>query len=87
MGTQTYYINADFRPGLIEEWVASGWLVPVEPADNNLSTIDLARAQLIFDLKATFGVNDEGIHLILDLIDQLHGVRSAMRELMEHRHR
>jgi chaperone modulatory protein CbpM len=28
------------------------------------------------------GVNEEGIAVILDLVDQLHGVRLALREIL-----
>lgn len=66
----------------IELWVEAGWLLPHQGGENRLSEIDLARAQLIHDLKHDLGVNDEGIPLILDLIDQLHGLRLVMREFL-----
>jgi chaperone modulatory protein CbpM len=37
--------------------------------------------QLIKDLKVDFGVNDEGIAIILHLIDQLHGLRCLLRDI------
>ena len=43
--------------------------------------IDVARAQLIRDL-GELGVNDEGIPIVLDLIDQLHGLRRTLRDLL-----
>jgi len=36
---------------------------------------------LIRDLKADFGVNDEGVDVILHLVDQLHGLRRALEQL------
>ena len=45
------------------------------------SEIDVARAQLIRDL-GELGVNDEGIPIVLDLIDQLHGLRRTLRDLL-----
>jgi chaperone modulatory protein CbpM len=48
-----------------------------------LSDIDLARAQLISDLQDELGVNDEGIEIILDLLDQLYGMRQKMREIVD----
>jgi chaperone modulatory protein CbpM len=39
----------------------------------------VARAQLIQDLREEMGVNDEGVALILQLIDQIHGLRRALR--------
>jgi chaperone modulatory protein CbpM len=43
----------------------------------------LARAQLIRDLRDDFGVNDEGISVVLHLIDQMHGLRRSMQGLLE----
>jgi chaperone modulatory protein CbpM len=33
------------------------------------------------NLKSEFGVNDEGIDVILHLLDQLHGLRGAFMQL------
>ena len=85
MEIRTYLMHGEFEAGAVEAWIAAGWLLPREFNESRLSGIDLARAHLIHDLKSTFGVNDEGIPLILDLIDQLHGVRGAMRELLGQR--
>ena len=60
-------------------WVESGWLQPVgAPPARTYSDVDLARAQLIADLIGPLGVNTEGIDIILDLIDQVHGLRAAI---------
>jgi chaperone modulatory protein CbpM len=40
--------------------------------------MDLARANLIRDLKEKMGVNDEGLGVILHLLDQMHGLRRAL---------
>jgi chaperone modulatory protein CbpM len=45
------------------------------------SDVDLARANLIGDLQ-DLGANDESIPIILDLIDQVHGLRRVLRELL-----
>ncbi len=44
--------------------------------------MDLARANLIRDLKHNMGVNDEGLDVILHLIDQMHGLRRALAEAL-----
>ena len=41
----------------------------------------LGRARLIHDLKVDFGVNDEGIAIVLHLLDQLHGLRCLLRDI------
>ena len=44
--------------------------------------MDLARARLIHDLKHNMGVNDEGLGVILHLIDQMHGLRRALADTL-----
>ena len=74
--------NAHFEVELVEAWVEAGWLARPQSGEGRLSEIDLARAQLIHDLQHHLGVNDEGVPIILDLLDQVHGLRRAMRELL-----
>ncbi len=68
---------------LLEAWVEAGWLAPrgAGGAAERFSELDLARACLIRDLREDLGVNDEGIAVVLDLVDQLHGMRGALRRL------
>lgn len=61
-------------------WVESGW---VRPEGARYTEADLARAQLVADLVGPMGVNPEGVDIILDLLDQVHGLRAAMRVLGE----
>ena len=68
---------------LLESWIAAGWLIPQRHPELIFSDIDLARAQLIRELKEDFGVNDEGISLILHLLDQIHGLRRSMHGALE----
>jgi len=68
----------------LNAWIEEEWLIPSgSSVELTFSEIDVARAQLIRDLQADFGVNDEGVGVILHLVDQLYGMR---RTLMELRH-
>jgi len=68
---------------MLEAWIEAGWLVPGGEAEvSGFSDVDLARAQLIRDLQRDMGVNEEGVSVILDLIDQIHGLRRTLRELL-----
>lgn len=63
-------------------WIEEAWLLPGDSSSEmNFSDIDVARARLIRDLRTDIGVNDEGIGVILSLIDQLHGVRKILSDL------
>ena len=74
-------LRARLDAGTIEAWVAEGWILRRE--DDDLAESDLARACLIRDLRDEMGVNDEGVDVALELLDQLHGLRAALRRLVE----
>jgi chaperone modulatory protein CbpM len=78
-----FVVKIHIERRIVESWIAAGWLMPQRDPELAFSDVDLARAQLIRELKEDFGVNDEGISLILHLLDQVHGLRRSMRELLE----
>ncbi len=63
---------------MVEYCVSAGWIVPEA---SGYSEADLARACLIRDLREAMGVNDEGVGVALDLLDQIHGLRRALRRV------
>ena len=71
-------IHAPADVAIVETWVAVGWLTPPQ---EGFGEVDRARAQLICDL-CHMGVNDEGVPVILDLVDQLNGVRRMLRDTL-----
>src|SRR3981081_708904 len=82
METREFVVQSRLDAQVLEAWVEAGWLLPRQDGDKrNFSEVDLARAQLIRDLER-LGVNDEGIPVILDLVDQLHGLRRTLRDLL-----
>jgi chaperone modulatory protein CbpM len=82
MNTQEFLTCASLEMQTLDIWLEQRWLIPDQTFGGmNFSDVDLARARLIRDLKTGFGVNDEGIDVILHLIDQLHGVRRALEQL------
>lgn len=65
-------------------WIEEQWLIPVRTASElRFTDMDLARANLIRDLKQNMGVNDEGLSVILHLLDQMHGLRNALAHLLQ----
>jgi len=83
ISAQEFLVRARLDHRSLETWIAAGWLIPPK-TDPELafSDIDVARAQLIRDLREDLGVNDEGISVVLHLIDQVHGLRRSMQELL-----
>ncbi len=77
-----FCLRAELEGETLEAWIAAGWLIPeTGEGPRRFSEADLARAHLIRDLSRDLGVNDEGIAVILDLIDQVHGLRRSLRAL------
>lgn len=68
----------------LDAWVAEAWLTPNEATgERDFNETDLARARLILELQKDMGVNDPGVGVILHLLDQLHGLRRVMKDLLE----
>lgn len=84
MDKQTFLTCSGLQLQTLELWLEQQWLVPEQDSTGmNFSDIEVARAHLIQELKADFGVNDEGIDVILHLMDQLHGLRRVLAQLHE----
>jgi chaperone modulatory protein CbpM len=65
-------------------WIEEEWLIPDRTAHQLAFTdMDLARANLIHDLKDKMGVNDEGLGVILHLLDQMHALRRALADTLK----
>ena len=82
METGEFLLRARINAKVLDEWVEAGWLIPDQiDTGRRYSDVDLARAHLIRDLR-DLGINDEGIPVILDLIDQIYGLRRMLRGLL-----
>jgi chaperone modulatory protein CbpM len=82
METREFILQSRLDAQALEAWVEAGWLLPRQDgATRDFSEVDLARAQLIQDL-GRLGANDEAIPVMLDLIDQVHGLRRTLRDLL-----
>jgi chaperone modulatory protein CbpM len=82
MEAQEFIGRSHIDTPTLNAWVEAEWLVPVTSQNGPFfSETDLARARLIQDLKVDFGVNDEGIAIILHLLDQLYGLRCLVRDI------
>ena len=65
-------------------WIEEEWLIPAREADELAFTdMDLARVNLIRDLKDKMGVNEEGLDVVLHLVDQMHALRRALAAALE----
>jgi chaperone modulatory protein CbpM len=84
MRTDEFIIESRLDAQALDSWIDAGWLRPGgNRSGPEFSDIDLARAQLIADLRNDFGVNDEAVPIVLDLMDQVYSLRHLVRELMQ----
>ena len=64
-------------------WVAQGWIKPASAATQSYSEADLARAVLICNLEDELGFDEEDVPVLLNLIDQIHGLRADLKGLLD----
>ncbi len=80
---EEFQLRLDVDAGTVQVWIEEGWLLPQrDQAGFAFSELDVARARLIRDLKDGIGVNDEGIGIVLNLVDQVHGLRNILRDFL-----
>ncbi len=88
MITEREFLNrARLDRATLSVWIEEEWLIPGGSAGERAFTdMDLARANLIRDLKDNMGVNDEGLGVVLHLLDQMHALRRALAAALESAH-
>ncbi|MGA8688815.1 MAG: MerR family transcriptional regulator [Methyloceanibacter sp.] len=64
-------------------WVRQGWIRPPAKAEQGFTEADMARAALIRDLEDKLGFDEEEVPVLLNLIDQIHGLRAELKGLLE----
>jgi chaperone modulatory protein CbpM len=64
-------------------WVAQGWIKPADQVAHNFSEADLARAALICNLEDELGFAEEDVPVLLNLIDQIHGLRAELMGVLD----
>jgi chaperone modulatory protein CbpM len=83
METREFLLHARLDTEALNTWIEAGWLLPRRETEaQRFAEIDVARAQLIRELQESCGVNDEGVGVILDLLDQVHGLRRVLRSVL-----
>ncbi len=66
----------------LEDYITREWLRPVyQPTGWYFEEIDIARLQLVCHLIQDIEVNDQGMDVVLSLLDQLYGIRAHAQKL------
>ena len=69
-------------------WVERRWIVPERQDAAEAETwvfreVDVARIELILDLRREFAIDEEALPLVLGLLDQVYSLRRQMRRLCD----
>ena len=72
----------------LSRWVENRWVVPETAAEEGgerwvFHEVDVARVELILDIRREFAVDDEALSLVLGLLDQVYSLRRQMRRLCD----
>lgn len=68
----------------LTRWVENRWVLPEHRAETWVfHEVDIARVELIRDIRRDFAVDDEAMDLVLGLLDQVYDLRRQMRRLCE----
>lgn len=79
-----FRVRLKIEGSVLDVWVHQGWVVPRSlEGRRHFRDADVARGQLILDMIDQMGVNDAGVDVAMGLLDQVHSLRRAMRDLVD----
>jgi chaperone modulatory protein CbpM len=68
----------------LPRWIENRWVLPDEEGGRWVfHEVDIARVELILEIRREFAVDDEAMAMVLRLLDQLYNMRRQMRRLCE----
>ena len=68
----------------LARWVENRWVLPERHGGTWLfHEVDVARVELILEIRHEFAIDDEALPLVLDLLDQVYGLRRQLRRLCD----
>lgn len=78
--TTRYSINRDE----LSLWIEQKWVRPLSEAGIwHFDDCDVARLELICELRRGLAVNDEAVPVVLSLLDQLYATRNTLRHVRD----
>jgi chaperone modulatory protein CbpM len=68
----------------LARWVENRWVLP-ERRDQTwvFHEVDVARVELIFEIRHQFAIDDEALPLVLGLLDQVYQLRRQLRRVCD----
>ena len=74
----------DLESRELARWIENRWVLPERHHETWVfHEVDVARVELILDIRREFAVDDEAMSLVLGLLDQVYSLRRQMRRLCD----
>src|SRR5712692_308361 len=68
----------------LTRWVENRWVLPERRNETWIfHEVDVARIQLILDIRHEFAIDDEALPLVLGLLDQVYDLRRQLRRMCD----
>jgi chaperone modulatory protein CbpM len=65
-------------------WVENRWVLPERQQDTWIfHEVDVARVELILEIRKEFGIDDDTLALVLGLLDQVYDLRRQLGRLCD----
>ena len=75
---------AGLEPREIGVWIEEGWVRPERSGEDwSFAEVDVARVELILEIRREFAIEEDSLPLVLSLIDQIYALRRQMGRLCE----
>ena len=70
--------------GDLTRWIENRWVLP-EPQGQTwiFHEVDVARVELILEIRKEFGIDDDALALVLSLLDQVYELRRQLGRLCD----
>ena len=81
---------AELDSAELARWIENRWILPDNQGGDRggsgdagwlFHEVDIARVELILEIRREFAIDDEALSLVLSLLDQVYGLRRHMRRL------
>lgn len=67
----------------LRTWVRKGWVRPRSVGRGRVFTeADAARVRLLCELRDDLDIGEDALPVVLNLLDQIHGLRGELRDLL-----
>jgi chaperone modulatory protein CbpM len=68
----------------LTRWIENRWVLP-ERRDQTwiFHEVDVARVELILEIRHEFAMDDEALPIVLGLLDQIYGLRRQLRRMCD----